>query len=220
MAGRGSGPAKMPAPFEQFGNERGALSERHLPVTEMRVHRGKTKKLGAGRKQPSGSSLDFFRIQIYRHLRAQCFWRISTEPTKRIIKDYEEQGRAAPTMEPPRRVVDRATLTPEKRAEVITPWRDQDAWSKVAKRPDSASAERKATMLRESISTGQKSKPAPVSVRATKSRKDRGEGEGHAVVVAPWRHDDAWRSVRDPSVPEPCQWRRSLTTLRLKRHGV
>lgn len=208
MAGRsGCGPAKMPAPFEHFGNDsaehyRGAPSGSHADACTPWKNE---EAWGKVRKQPSGSSLNSVsNPDISAPSEPNVSGASAQSQPNELIKDYDEQGRAAPTMEPPRRIVDRAALTPEKRAEVITPWRDPDAWSKVAKRPDSASAERKAAMLRQSISAAQKSKPAPISVRATTSRKGRGEGEGHAVVVAPWRNDDAWRSVvRDPSVPEP-----------------
>lgn len=208
MAGRsGCGPAKMPAPFEQFGNEsaehyRGTPSASHGDACTPWKNEDAWSKV---RKQPSGSSFNSLsNPDISAPSEPNVSGASAQSQPNELIKDYDEQGRAAPTMEPPRCAIDRAKLTPEKRAEVITPWRDLDTWSKVVKRPDSASAERKAAMLRESISTGQKSKPAPISVRATTSRKGRGEGEGHAVVVAPWRNDDAWRSVaRDPSVPEP-----------------
>lgn len=208
MAGRsGCGPAKMPAPYEQFGNDsaaehyRGAPSGSHEDACAPWRNEEAWSRV---RKQPSAKSVhSVSNPDISAPSEPNVSGASAQSQPNELIKDYDEQGRAAPTLEPPRRVVDRAALTPEKRAEVVTPWRDTEVWSKIAKRPDPAAAERKAAMLRESTSAEKKPGPAPAPVR-TISRKGLGAGEGHSGAVAPWRDGDAWRSmVRDPSVPEP-----------------
>lgn len=207
MAGRsGSGPAKMPAPFEKFGNDsaehyRGTPSGSHESVCAPWKNEEAWSKV---RKLPNGSGLNSVsNPDISGPSEPNVSGTSAQSQPNELIKDYDEQGRAAPAADPPRRVIDRAALTPETRAEVITPWRDQEAWAKVAKRPDPATSERNAAMARESTSTAHNPKTALAPPRTT-SRKARGEGEGHSTAVAPWRNGDAWRAVaRDPSEPEP-----------------
>jgi hypothetical protein len=208
MAGRsGSGPAKMPAPYEQFGNEsaehyRGAPSGSHGDACAPWKNEDAWSKV---RKQPSSSTMSSVsNPDISGPSEPNVSGGSAQSQPNELIKDYDEQGRAAPSSQPSRRIVDRAALTPEKRAEVIMPWRDTDAWSKVAKRPDPAiSAQKAAAVVQEITSKRQQPKVAPGVVK-TESRKSKGEGEGHSTVVAPWRNSDDWRSVaRDPSVPEP-----------------
>ena len=208
MAGRsGCGPAKMPAPFAQFGNDSATEGYRGQPsgshgdacapwkneeawskVRKEAIKSGHVSEM-SGLSGPSEPNVSGGSAQ--------------SQPNE-LIKDYDEQGRAAPPPQQLRKVVDRASLEPEKRPEVLMPWRDPDAWSKVAKRPDPQASIVRAVVEQEKAKISEsKTASAPLARGIVKTEVRKDTGQGHTTVVAPWRDADNWRAVaRDPSVPE------------------
>lgn len=200
MAGRsGCGPAKMPAPFAQFGNDsamegyRGQASGSHGNACAPWKNEEAWSKV---RKAPSKA--DNSNPDISAPSEPNLSGGSTQSQPNELIKDYDEQGRAAPPQQL-RKVVDRASLEPEKRPEMLTPWRDPDAWSRVAKQPDPKASIVRAVVEQEKA----KITAAPRARKIVKTEVRKDTGQGHTTVVAPWRDADNWRAVaRDPSVPE------------------